>query len=96
MLRLIASFTLFILGNSFSQYNCGNKLINHTYKLDQLKKIISVISPVNSEEPLWDDGEVPWDFRPDNKTSVKTNKPKKPNLPLISSTRGYMLAMLLQ
>lgn len=90
--RLITSFTLFILCNSFSKFYGANKLVNRTYKLDQLKLII----PVISEESVWDDGEVPWDFRPDNKTSVKKNNPNKPIPPLISSSKTYMLAMLLQ
>jgi len=96
MLRLIATFTLFILCNSFSRFIGGNKLVNLTHKMYQSKNIIPIVSKFHSEEPLWDDGEVPWDFRPDNKTIVKKNKPKKPNPPLISSSKNYMLSMILQ
>ena len=64
--------------------------------MNQSKNINPIISQFHSEETVWDDGEVPWDFRPDNKTSVKKTNPQKPNPPLISSSKIYMLAMLLQ
>lgn len=97
MLRLIAGFTLFMMCDSFSRFYGG--LVNRTHKLYEIKNIIHGILRFHTEpteEPLWDDGEVPWDIRPDNKTSVKKNNPNKPNPPLISSSKNYRLAMLLQ
>jgi hypothetical protein len=62
-------------------------MINYSHHtLNQSKNFIPVIShkthTIEKHDQNWDDGEIPWDIDPDNKTNVRISVPIKPITPL--------------
>ena len=99
MTHFMLYFTLLFGCRAFLQFYWPNKIINKTYlskniiPIPELEK--RIVYP-DFNEPTWEEGEIPWDFRPDNKTSVRKPVPKKPIYPPDSVKRiDYMLAAVL-
>jgi len=99
MTHFMLLFTILFVCRAFFQTHLLNKVAN---KIHLSKNIIPIVKSEKRivypdfNEPTWEEGEIPWDFRPDNKTNVKKVGPKKPIYPSDSVKRiDYMLAAVL-
>uniref|UniRef100_A0A6C0B9C5 Uncharacterized protein n=1 Tax=viral metagenome TaxID=1070528 RepID=A0A6C0B9C5_9ZZZZ len=100
MTHFMLLFTLLFVCRAFFQFHLLNKVAR---KIQLSKNIIPVFKSEkriiypNFNEPTWEEGEIPWDFRPDNKTNVKKIGPKKPIYPSDSLKRiDHMFAVVLE